>query len=101
MNTCCEGQGTRIFGSLPEYIYSIAKDGIYVNVYTSAEINYAIQGQPIRIAMHSGFPYDPDIKILINSDQLRFSIAGNTEFEYWPYFEIQDEHFSCFPEFFR
>ena len=23
-NTCCEGQGTRAIGSLPEYIYSIA-----------------------------------------------------------------------------
>ena len=24
VNTCCEGQGTRMFGSLPEYIYSLS-----------------------------------------------------------------------------
>ena len=23
-NSCCEGQGTRLLGSLPEYIYSVA-----------------------------------------------------------------------------
>ena len=28
-NTCCEGQGTRLIGSLPEHIYSIAPDGLY------------------------------------------------------------------------
>jgi len=32
---------------------------------------------------------------------LHFSIEGNSEFEYWPYFEVQEEPFSCFPEFFR
>ena len=24
VNTCCEGQGTRLFGSLPEYLYSVS-----------------------------------------------------------------------------
>ena len=69
MNTCCEGQGTRIFGSLPEYIYSTAKDGIYVNLYTSAEINCSIRDQPVQIAMHSKFPYDPGVRLSINSDR--------------------------------
>jgi DUF1680 family protein len=32
-NSCCEGQGTRLLGSLPEYIYSLSPDGIYVNLY--------------------------------------------------------------------
>ena len=30
MSTCCEGQGTRMIGALPEFIYSIASDGVYV-----------------------------------------------------------------------
>ena len=33
MNTCCEGQGTRLIGSLPEHIYSLASDGLYVNLF--------------------------------------------------------------------
>jgi len=29
---------------------------------------------------------------------LHFSIEGDNQFEYWPYFEVQEEPFSCFPE---
>jgi DUF1680 family protein len=32
-NTCCEGQGARFLGSLPEYIFSLAADGVYVNLF--------------------------------------------------------------------
>lgn len=42
---CCEGQGSRLFGSLPEYIYSISTNrssagsnissGFYVNLFAA------------------------------------------------------------------
>ena len=38
--TCCEGQGTRLFGSLPEYLYSLSPAGIYVDIYASSEISW-------------------------------------------------------------
>ena len=214
-NSCCEGQGTRFYGSLPEYIYSIAKDGIYVDLYTAAEISYKIDKQDMNLKMETQFPYGSDVKltmvnagsnkesqvclrvpswsfgpmaIKVNGQEvgqgqpgsyfpikrqwksgdeitltlpanirltkyvgiepgyqehhyameygpvlmalvsvsgkqensiglktspekvqslmkpipgkpLHFSIEGNPDFEYWPYFEVQDEPFSCFPEF--
>eukprot|EP00039_Didymoeca_costata_P008618 m.114286 g.114286 ORF g.114286 m.114286 type:complete len:908 (-) comp14159_c0_seq2:73-2796(-) len=51
-NTCCEGQGTRIFGSLPEYIFSLsekliqvgsdayAPDSIFVNMFFNATLYF-------------------------------------------------------------
>ena len=27
IGTCCEGQGTRLFGQLPEYLFSLTEDG--------------------------------------------------------------------------
>jgi DUF1680 family protein len=215
MNTCCEGQGTRVFGSLPEYIYSIAEDGVYVDLYAASTIKCAVQNQPLSLRMETRFPYDSKVNIVVGNDQpiqtkiriripswasgdmslmvngtaagsgkpgsyceidrkwkngdlisfnlpmdfkvtkyaglekgfeenhfaieygpilmamvgvkgskfdigvkaaserikgmlkpvpgkpLHFSIEGNGEFEYWPYFEVQEEPFSCFPEFFR
>ncbi len=215
MNTCCEGQGTRIFGSLPEYIYSIAQDGIYVDLFSASEIKYQIHNQSISLKMNTQFPNDPKVEIVVGSEKpvqnkiyirvpswaaadmqvfvngseagkgkpgsylvidrswkngdkvsftlpmdfrvtkytglekgfeenhyaveygpvlmamvgvkakksdigvkatpenigkllrpvpgklLHFSIEGNSEFEYWPYYEVQEEPFSCFPEFFR
>jgi len=215
MNTCCEGQGTRVFGSLPEYIYSLAEDGIYVDLYAASEIKYSMQNQSMSLTMNTTFPYDSKVEIVVGNEQpmqnrvhirvpswvsenmhirvngsefgngkpgtyfvidrnwkngdvisftlpmgfrmtkytglekgfeenhyaieygpilmamvgvkakksdigvraspenikelfrpvqgkpLHFSIEGNSEFEYWPYFEVQEEPFSCFPEFFR
>jgi uncharacterized protein len=43
MSTCCEGQGTRMMGALPEFIYSVTGDGIYVNLYTTSSIRNSTQ----------------------------------------------------------
>ena len=43
VNTCCEGQGTRVFGSLPEYIYSLANppgSGFFVNMFADSTLSY-------------------------------------------------------------
>src|SRR5208282_2671579 len=32
-NTCCEGQGTRLLGSLPEFLYSVVPDGHGAGLY--------------------------------------------------------------------
>jgi len=215
MNTCCEGQGTRVFGSLPEYIYSVAADGIYVDLFAASEITCSVSNKSMDLTMKTKFPYDPKVELIAGNSQpveckiriripswvpenmsvmvngkesgtgkpgtyflidrkwekgdvisftlpmdfrvteysglekgfeenhyaieygpilmamvgvkakksdigvkagpenikemlrpvqgkpLHFSIEGNSEFEYWPYFEVQDEPFSCFPEFFR
>jgi len=213
-NSCCEGQGTRIYGSLPEYIYSVAKDGIYVDLYAASNIKYRSGNQMMNLKMETQFPYNPEVSILVGNEHpaksiiyirvpswasktmtvtvngkeygkgkpgsylpinrkwnngdklsftlpmnlrvteykgiekgyeknhyaveygpilmamvgvkgkktdmevkatpesirtilkevpgkpLHFTIEGNTEFEYWPYFEVQEEPFSCFPEFY-
>ena len=212
MNTCCEGQGTRVFGSLPEYIYSVAEDGIYVDLYSASEIKYSQQNQSMTLKMDTQFPYGSKVELTVGNERpvkskvhirvpswadgrmtimingkeagngtpgtyftidrewknsdliaftipmdfkvtkytglekgfeenhyaveygpilmamvgvkgkkfdigvkatpgnikkllkpvqgkpLHFTIEGTSEFEYWPYFEVQEEPFSCFPE---
>ena len=56
-NTCCEGQGTRLIGSLPEHIYSIAPDGLYVNLYEPSTIRWEQDGKPIELTMQTSFPF--------------------------------------------
>jgi hypothetical protein len=62
-NTCCEGQGTRQLGSLPEYIYSIADDGLYVNLFAPSTITWRQGGQLLRLAMETEFPFQPAVKL--------------------------------------
>lgn len=69
MNTCCEGQGTRLIGSLPEHIYSIAPDGLYVNLFEPSTIRWKQGGEPVSLKMATRFPFENDVQLAFSSSQ--------------------------------
>jgi uncharacterized protein len=66
-NSCCEGQGTRLLGSLPEHIYSIAADGIYINLYEPSTIDWKQSGQPMQLTIETKFPYENRVKATVKT----------------------------------
>ncbi|MDW5266769.1 MULTISPECIES: beta-L-arabinofuranosidase domain-containing protein [Acidobacteriaceae] len=60
-NTCCEGQGTRLLGSLPEHIYSIASDGLYVHLYEPSTIRWQQEHQPMQLTIKTNFPMETKV----------------------------------------
>jgi hypothetical protein len=64
-NTCCEGQGTRMLGALPEFIYKTAADGIYVDMFNESTITWEQEGAQWKLEQHTGFPYQPEVKLKI------------------------------------
>lgn len=60
-NTCCEGQGTRLLGSLPEHIYSISPDGLYLNLYEPSTIRWQQRDQPMELTIATRFPMETRI----------------------------------------
>ena len=68
-NTCCEGQGTRLLGSLPEYIYSTTKDGLYVNLFAPSSIEWQHRGQAMRLKMATEFPFKPDVALTLSASR--------------------------------
>ena len=93
-NTCCEGQCTRLLGSLPEYIYSIANDGIYINLYEASSINCKIGSQTASLKLETAFPSSPAVSVKVleaakmkirirvpswASDEMPISINGKVE----------------------
>ncbi len=69
MSTCCEGQGTRMIGALPEFIYSIANEGVYVDLFSSSTIKFSIEGRIISLKMITQFPYDQKVRLIVNVDK--------------------------------
>ncbi|MGH2642642.1 MAG: beta-L-arabinofuranosidase domain-containing protein [Chitinophagaceae bacterium] len=65
-NTCCEGQGTRLYGSLPEYIYSIAPNGLYVDLFAGSAISWKLDKQDAEVHMETQFPYDNKVKLVVS-----------------------------------
>jgi DUF1680 family protein len=68
-NSCCEGPGTRLIGSLPEYIFSTAPDGIYVNLFEPSSIQWSQSGANMGVSISGNFPYRPDITLAITSSR--------------------------------
>lgn len=64
-NTCCEGQGTRLLGSLPEHIYSIAPDGIYVHLYEPSTIRWQQGAQPMELTVKTRFPFETAVQCTV------------------------------------
>jgi hypothetical protein len=66
-NSCCEGQSTRLLGSLPEYIYSLTPDGLYVNLYEPSSIQHKVNGQPLKLTQETHFPFDKQVRLNISA----------------------------------
>lgn len=68
-NTCCEIQATALYGMLPQYIYSLSDDGIYVNLFSASSIDFKIKEQNMRLTMETRFPYDQQVAIRVYTAQ--------------------------------
>jgi DUF1680 family protein len=69
MSTCCEGQGTRMMGALPEFIYSVADDGVFVDLYEPSVINFSVPAGKITLRMDTKFPYDPKVRLKVEAEK--------------------------------
>jgi len=67
MNTCCEGQGARMYGTLPEYLYSTASDGVYVDMYAGSDFKCKLGGG-FSFSTDTRFPYDGKVSITITGN---------------------------------
>jgi uncharacterized protein len=65
-NTCCEGQGTRLLASIPEHIYSIAPDGLYINLFASSTITWRQETKLLRLKMETDFPFKRDVRLQVH-----------------------------------
>jgi DUF1680 family protein len=69
MNTCCEGQGTRLIGSLPEHIYSLASDGFYVNLFEPSTLYWTERGASLQMKMVTRFPFYSEVRLQFSAAQ--------------------------------
>jgi DUF1680 family protein len=52
-----------LLGSLPEFIYSLADDGIWINLYEPSTINWQNDGTDVTLTMETRFPDDPAVSV--------------------------------------
>ncbi|MGA7701639.1 MAG: beta-L-arabinofuranosidase domain-containing protein, partial [Thermoguttaceae bacterium] len=68
-HTCCEVVGSYLYATLPEYIYSIADDGLYLNLYEPSSITWKTAGQTLRLTMRSQFPFQREVALRFSAEK--------------------------------
>jgi DUF1680 family protein len=76
VNTCCEVMGSPFIASFPQYMYSIAPDGLYVNLYGPSTITWKQGDQPIALKVATEFPFDGGVKIVVSGPVVASGAAG-------------------------
>jgi DUF1680 family protein len=81
-NSCCEGQGTRLLGSIPEHLFSVVSTGshpgLYVNMFAPSTIRWSQHDdradQELKLAMRTTFPYDSGVELGVELSSPRRSV---------------------------
>lgn len=73
---CCPPNIARTLASLGEYIYAQAEDTLWVNLFVSGKARVKIGGRYINLVTKTRFPFDGNIKILLEeNDGTEFNLA--------------------------
>jgi hypothetical protein len=67
INTCCEVFGTPFIARLPQYLYSLADDGLYVNLFAPSSIAWTQAGAPVSLRCATEFPFRPEVELRVEA----------------------------------
>jgi len=66
--TCCPPNLERTFASLPGYLYSTSKDGLYVHLYENSQLDWHLQdGTRLGVQQKTNYPWDGAVDITVTA----------------------------------
>jgi DUF1680 family protein len=58
-----------MIGALPEFIYSVADDGVYVDLFAASSVDIGTSSGKMTLNMETVFPYDNKVTITVNAEK--------------------------------
>jgi uncharacterized protein len=75
--TCCPPNLERILASLPGYLYSTSKDGVYLHLYENSQLDWHLEdGTGLKVEQKTSYPWEGAVEISVNP-------AKSTEFTFY------------------
>lgn len=68
-NTCCEIQATAAIGMIPQFIYMPDAEGVYVNLFSAAAMDIAVDGRTFTVSMDTRFPYEDTVYLTVKAPE--------------------------------
>lgn len=71
---CCCGVGAKMYGSLPEYIYSLAPGALYVDLFAASKLAWEREAGAVRVTMETDMPYDGRVTLSFDCAPQEFDL---------------------------
>ncbi len=71
---CCPSNAARFMPSLPQYIYAVKDNRMYVNLYAANEAQMKVNGKRITVAQQTEYPWNGDVTLSIRKGGGRFAL---------------------------
>lgn len=80
---CCPGNVTRFMASIPQYVYAVQGDDVYVNMYVNSTADIKTDGNNVTLVQETRYPWDGKVTFTITPGDekewaLRLRIPGWT-----------------------
>lgn len=69
--SCCPTNLARFVPAIPDYVYAVEKDVLYVNLFVNSEAKVDLAGGPIAIAQTTAYPWEGGIAIHVAPERPR------------------------------
>jgi len=66
--TCCPPNLERTFASLPGYLYSTSKDGVYVHLFQSSTLDWHLEdGTALKLSQQTDYPWGGEVTLKVDA----------------------------------
>lgn len=73
---CCPPNLARLIASVGQYVYSCEGNEAFVHLYIGSETEFEIEGQTVKLAQDSNYPWDGNISMTVSPERAaEFTIA--------------------------
>jgi DUF1680 family protein len=79
--SCCPTNIARFLPSVPDYVYAVSGETVFVNLYVSSRAETSVGGVPLVLTQKTGYPWEGDVALLVEPAttrrfELRLRIPG-------------------------
>ena len=71
---CCPSNAARFIPSLPQYIYAVKDDALYINLFNGNTVNTKVAGKAITLEQETNYPWNGDVTMSIKKGSGKFTL---------------------------
>ncbi len=65
---CCPGNVTRFVASVPNYMYAVEGDDVYINLYIQSKSEIQQTSGTLKLTQETNFPWEGNVRISVNPE---------------------------------